>query len=448
MAFKEYTGDVIAEEPSSSKAVPATKKAQAAPASTSAVSAPVATPTSEFGSKVKEFVETNKAKDKLEETKKEAESFGIPEWMVVPLSVAAGGAGALAAKKGIDYFRNRGNEPVRIDPTFEGDGLTAPSTTDSIKEQQLRAAKLRADKLEFQLQDMQSKAQAQAQVADAIKTSMVPQPVNLTPADVAARAAGLPPPVTAPVAPVVAPVAPVAAPMAETPAGPINRAELPGQQGGPGGSSAKAPIPPPVEIAKAQVETPVKPVAASPKQRAAKTTITYKDTPETWQKLTKEGTTFLPGFGAGDNNLYNTYGAEGRKAILEKFNNGKPIGDYDNYLKLNKKLAQGIPISDVPALMEKLPAEADAGNYGKLGKALKVGGIAGLGLSLSELANAKSIPEFLLRSGDIATDYIPGIGQFKQGMSGGTLSSGTLDSPEARELFKRAKPTGAVPPPR
>jgi len=54
----------------------------------------------------------------------------------------------------------------------------------------------------------------------------------------------------------------------------------------------------------------------------------------------------------------------------------------------------------------------------------------------------------LLRSGDIATDYIPGIGQFKQGMSGGTLSSGTLDSPEARELFKRAKPTGAVPPPR
>ena len=188
--------------------------------------------------------------------------------------------------------------------------------------------------------------------------------------------------------------------------------------------------------------------AVSPKTRAAKTTITYKDTPQTWQKLTKEGTTFLPGYGPGDNNLFNTYGAEGRKAILEQFNNGKPIGGYKNYEELNKKIAKGVAIGDVPDLMKKLPSEAEAGNYGKLGKALKVGGIAGLGLSLSELANAKSIPEFLLRSGDIATDYIPGIGQFKQGMSGGTLSSGTLDSPEARELFKRAKPTGAVPPPR
>ena len=146
--------------------------------------------------------------------------------------------------------------------------------------------------------------------------------------------------------------------------------------------------------------------------------------------------------------MFNTYGAEGRKAILEQFNNGKPIGGYKNYEELNKKIAKGVAIGDVPDLMKKLPSEAEAGNYGKLGKALKVGGIAGLGLSLSELANAKSIPEFLLRSGDIATDYIPGIGQFKQGMSGGTLSSGTLDSPEARELFKRAKPTGAVPPPR
>jgi len=37
-------------------------------------------------------------------------------------------------------------------------------------------------------------------------------------------------------------------------------------------------------------------------------------------------------------NLFNTYGAEGRKTVLEKFNDGKPIGSYDNYQKLNEKL--------------------------------------------------------------------------------------------------------------
>tara|TARA_R110000868_G_scaffold259210_4_gene516936 strand:+ start:2184 stop:3491 length:1308 start_codon:yes stop_codon:yes gene_type:complete len=435
MAFEEYTGSVIAEEPRS-KGTPATKKSQPV----AEPPPPVAAPTG-FGSATEQFVQENAAKRAAEKTKKEAETFGIPEWMVVPLAVGAGGAGALAAKKGIDYFRNQGNEPVRIDPTFEGNGLTAPSTTDSIKEQQLRAAKARADKLEFELQEMQSKAQTQAQVANAIKTSIVPQPVNLTPADVAARAAGLPPPVAAaPIAPPVAPVAPmapVAAPMAAV--APAMAPVAP----------AVPPMPPAAPVIETPKATEIKTsTAVSPKTRAAKTTITFKDTPDTWQKLTKEGTTFLPGYGAGDNNLFNTYGAEGRKAILEKFNNGKPIGDYKNYEELNKKLAKGVAIGDVPDLMKKLPAAEEAGNYGKLGKALKVGGIAGLGLSLSELANAKSIPEFLLRSGDIATDYIPGIGQFKQGMSGITLSSGTLDSPEARELFKRAKPTGAVPPPK
>jgi len=295
-----------------------------------------------------------------------------------------------------------------------------------LEAEKTRLAKIKADMAQIQLERLQQKGGVPPTAPPVAVPPEVPRTLDQT----AALAKTLTPPVSA-TTPVVTPlpietsvasptpsVAPAAAPAA--PAAAPKATEITGKAGD----------------------------AVSPKTRAAKTTITYKDTPDTWQKLTKEGTTFLPGYGKGDNNLFNTYGAEGRKAILEKFNNGKPIGDYKNYEELIKKLAKGVPIGDVPDLMKKLPAEAEAGNYGKLGKALKIGGIAGLGLSLSELANAKSIPEFLLRSGDIATDYLPVIGQFKQGMSGSTLSSGTLDSPEFREMMKRAKPTGAVPPPR
>lgn len=132
-----------------------------------------------------------------------------------------------------------------------------------------------------------------------------------------------------------------------------------------------------------------------------------KDTPETWQKFTKEGLTFLPGYGPGDNNLYNTYGAEGRRAILEKYNQGKPIGDYENYLKLNEKLKKGVPASEVPALMSRLPSEDEAGNYSKLGKAAKVAGVGGLLISAANLANAKTPGERSLAGANLLGAVIP-----------------------------------------
>ena len=118
--------------------------------------------------------------------------------------------------------------------------------------------------------------------------------------------------------------------------------------------------------------------------------LILKDTPEQWTKLSKEGQTFLPGYGAGDNNLYNTYGAEGRKAILEKYNNGKPIGSYENYEAFNKKLKAGVPIGDVPDLMSKLPPEEEAGNYGKLGRKgiVKATGATGLLVTAAQLSHA------------------------------------------------------------
>ena len=137
------------------------------------------------------------------------------------------------------------------------------------------------------------------------------------------------------------------------------------------------------------VEKVEKEIKGAAKPRLDKELI-LKDTPEQWTKLSKEGQTFLPGYGAGDNNLYNTYGAEGRKAILEKYNNGKPIGSYENYEALNKKLKAGVPIGDVPDLMSKLPAEEEAGNYGKLGRKglVRATGVGGLLVTAAQLSHA------------------------------------------------------------
>ena len=310
--------------------------------------------------------------------------------------------------------------------------VSEPSPLDQEKH---RLAKIKADQAQFQFEQLQQKANKNVPVA-----SIVPPEAGRTLEQTAALGKTL-----SPNAPVITPLpidaTPVTQNVTQTPV--AKTVETPDLQ-------KTTPITStPVQTAPATTEITGKTgTAVSPKERAAKTTLSYKDTPKTWQKLTKEGTTFLPGYGTGDNHLFNTYGAEGRKAVLEKFNDGKPIGDYKNFELLNKKISQGVPINEVSALMARLPAEAESGNFGKLGKALKVGGIAGLGLSLSQLANAKNLPEVLLRSGDIATDYIPGIAQFKQAMTPTSTSSGTLNSQEAQSLFRTARPTGAVPPPR
>ena len=55
---------------------------------------------------------------------------------------------------------------------------------------------------------------------------------------------------------------------------------------------------------------------------------------------------FKPGLGPGDNWLYNTYGAEGRKAILSQFNEGKPAGSYEDAVALSKK-AQNVAAGQI-----------------------------------------------------------------------------------------------------
>ena len=204
---------------------------------------------------------------------------------------------------------------------------------------------------------------------------------------------------------------------------------------------------------KGSAPAPITTQPVAPNKKKSLPEIKLLDTPQEWHRLTKEGSTFLPGYGAGDNNLFNTYGAEGRKAVLERFNGGKPIGSYDNYLALNEKLKKGVPSSEVPGLMSRLPSEAEAGNYGPLGKKaiIKGAGIGGLLLAGHQLANAKTPTEAALRAVDIGTDYVPILGQIKQGLSPFELESGKLTAKQLdayKEAQKLGSPYRSVPPPR
>jgi len=324
------------------------------------------------------------------------------------------------------------------------------------------------------------KQQVQAQQANLRQAPIAPvaqAPMAPAMAPVAPIAAAPAP--MAPVTPPPAPVAPVAqAPVAPPPPTLAQALQNPAVQNPPltqvavaqtigptiaspaeiavASETPKTAVAPPVEpvktaIASAQTLAPsasVPPPAEKPKPAKKPSSVEVKllDTPKEWEKLTKEGKTFLPGYGAGDNNLFNTYGAEGRKAVLEKFNDGKPIGSYENYQKLNEKLRKGVPASEVAGLMARLPAESEAGNFGPLGKKalIKATGVGGLLLTAGELANAAQ----KAKEGNLAParetgfnllGMIPGLGT---AFNAATYSKG-LGEGEAEELARRR----AIPPP-
>lgn len=142
---------------------------------------------------------------------------------------------------------------------------------------------------------------------------------------------------------------------------------------------------------------------------------------------------FKAGLGPGDNWLYNTYGAEGRKAILNQFNEGKPIGGYKEAVELSKKAQQVTAGPQIPRDVAKTrgiaPTET---NYGKLGKVGKVAGVAGLLMTAAEAANAAQKKDYG-KVVDLLSDLF--VLPFAQSTE---LSSGTLDSEEARKIRAQA----------
>jgi len=239
-------------------------------------------------------------------------------------------------------------------------------------------------------------------------------------------------------APTAAP-APVSAPVAPQP---VAQAPVTATEAIATGQSPSKAIQ--MDVAQQLDATPAGAVApeSGVKKRAAKTTQTFKS-PE---KL-PEGMTFRGDLGPGDNWLYNTYGAEGRKAILSAFNEGKPAVSYERAKELSQMVQQGRVGPVIPRDIAKergiAPPET---NYGKLGQAIKVAGAAGLGLTAAQMANAAQ----QARQGNYAPagefgfnllGLLPGLGT---AFNIGTYSP-ELGADEQKELAKRWRKGSSMP---
>lgn len=227
-----------------------------------------------------------------------------------------------------------------------------------------------------------------------------------------------------------APAAPVQAPMAATPiaqsTAPVTEAIATGQ------SPSKAIQ---LDVAEQLDSTPITQESGI-KKRAAKTQQTFKSA----EQLPKD-LAFRPDLGPGDNWLFNTYGPEGRKAILQAFNEGKPAVSYERAKELSQMVQEGRIGPAIPRDIAKergiAPPET---NYGKLGKAAKVAGVAGLALTAAQMAQAAQ----QAKQGDYSSarelgfnmlGMIPGLGAaFNLGTYAPELGAG-----ESRELAMRRR---------
>jgi hypothetical protein len=70
-----------------------------------------------------------------------------------------------------------------------------------------------------------------------------------------------------------------------------------------------------------------------------------KANPEQAAALAAENKVFVKNLGAGDNGAHSAWGANGRRAVINAFNNGQPIGSDANYHSLMKESTVGVPPS-------------------------------------------------------------------------------------------------------
>lgn len=239
-----------------------------------------------------------------------------------------------------------------------------------------------------------------------------------------------------------APVAqpPVAAPQPSAPS-PVAQA-----------AAQTAPVAPPTvaqiaqQAAPAVAEAAQAPAATIPpateekaKTRKPKTKLTY----EAGSQL-PEGMVFKEGFGGADNWMKNSFNDESRIMIRDLFNEGKPYGQnmekaYGDARKYEDWLKQNIPVQTYARTERKAAGLPPPENYGKLGTAIKVGGIGGLLMTAGQAANAKQAVQ------DVGEALLP------IGMTPSDLASGTLTEKQLRayqEAQKLGSPYRSVPPPR
>lgn len=121
----------------------------------------------------------------------------------------------------------------------------------------------------------------------------------------------------------------------------------------------------------------------------------------------------------------------GKRAVLES------VGD----------IAESIPKPTTTSL-ERLNMPKSAGRFGKTLKALGILGPAAAAMSMSDKAMAGDFGGAAMEGVDLATDYIPGVGQIKEAIRPEDLGNSELPSEEmaARRLFNESrKVKGAAP---
>ena len=192
------------------------------------------------------------------------------------------------------------------------------------------------------------------------------------------------------------------------------------------------------EVAKQIDATPTEPVA--PKNKGG------RPSKASTEALLKEGV-FKEGFGGADNWMQSQVGHDIRRFIKDEFNAGKPygsgqaamdkadsdIGKYEQWLKEN------IPVQTLNKAERKAVGVPSPAPYGPLGKAIKVGGTAGLLMSAINAANAKQAAQ------NVGEALLP------IGMTPSELAPGTLTEKQLRafqESQKLGSPYRSVPPPR
>ncbi len=186
--------------------------------------------------------------------------------------------------------------------------------------------------------------------------------------------------------------------------------------------------------------------AVAPSATPAATTATQPVAPKDRVKSTFKsaadipaGMVFRADVGNVDRALFNILGPEHRQNAKDLLNKGQPFGNApdvnDRVSKITSeywKAVQGqIPetiLSREARIAQGVPHQG-FGSFGGLGRAVKVGGVAGTLLTAAEAALAAQqgrYGEAAMRGADVATDFIPGVAAAKQAFTGTTVVPGTL----------------------
>jgi len=158
-----------------------------------------------------------------------------------------------------------------------------------------------------------------------------------------------------------------------------------------------------------------------------------------------EGKVFKKDFGGADNYLEKEFGPDIRRFMTDEFNQGKPYGGgqpamdkaYADIKKYDTWLKENIPEQTLNRTERKAMGIPPPKNYPVLGKAMKVGGAAGLLMTAGQAANAREA------MGNVAEALLP-LGMTPSDLAPGTLTKKQLDA--YKEAQKLGSPYRSVPP--